>query len=146
MLVYECVYFEYKVEDGKVIITSINGTNNNWFSIDSFIQAMASRKITKVFMADTQVQFSFLLEDAKSVNKPINKLIRHSGNTYSFTLDGIRFVSCDFIYNVPFAALCQEFELGKPSGAAINKLVLAIEDLGEGKFSFIDGDYMFCVV
>lgn len=142
MLVYECIYFEYKVEDGKVIITSINGTNNSWFSIDSFIKAMASRKITKVFMADTQVQFSFLLEYAKSVNKPINKLIRHSGNTYSFILDGIRFVSCDFIYNVPFAALCQEFELGKPGGAAINKLVLAIEDLGEGKFSFIDGDYM----
>ena len=138
---YEFVYITAKEESGEVSITDIDGVFNSYFSLGNFFDAMRRYHVEKVFMADTQLQFSYLLDYAKHNGLQVKKLIQNKGNIYAFILNGIKFVSCDNIYNSPFDLLCEEFQLGKPSGNAIRKLVGHIEDLGEGKFSFVDGEY-----
>lgn len=138
---YEYVYITASVRGNKIKVEEVNGFFNSYGSIAELMFGLRDYKVEKVFMADTQIQFSYLFDYAKREKKKLTKIITRGGSVYSFTMEGVRFVSCDYIYNAPFTALCRELNLGNPSGKAVHKLVGYIEDLGEDKFSFINGDY-----
>lgn len=138
----EYIYITAKVEKKQISITAIDGCYKPYFSLSHMFDTLRKDKIQKVFMADTQIQFSYILDYAKKNDIKIYKMIQHNGLIYSFFINGIRFISCDNIYNAPFDILCDEFNLGKPSGKAVYQLVNYIEALGEKKFSFRNGDYL----
>lgn len=137
-----CAFLNFHKVDNGLAVSKVDTTYGECGGLNDFFELLTSQKIDKVFMADTSLQFSHILAYATREKIAVKNIIKHSGKIYSFTINKVAFVSCDNIYGVPFWDICREFELGKPSAAAIEKLVYIIEDLGESKFSFIKGDFL----
>ena len=133
----EYIYIKMKEEDNKLFVDYIDTFKlGQYNSFESLFDALKNSKITMVYMADTALQFSYLIEWAKDLS-----VKRAKNNIYTMRIKDIVFKSVDHIYNAPFECICRDFELGEPSARSVKKLVDYIEKLG-GKFSFRKGEFL----
>ena len=131
----DCMYIVMKEVDGENLeLDYIDTLNGPAYSFEELFNAFDIEKVKVVWVADSALQFSYLIEWAQNC-----VVSQAKGKIYSLTHKGITFKSVDHIYNAPFECICRDFKLGKPSAKAVNKLVDIIDNIS--KFSFRRGEF-----